>query len=92
MLSIEVNYKISSESTFPIDLNDQVVVSRVKFYSESTVSITVDEIIDVFIQLIRCFIDFEDNKSYHWVFVVLSVFAVIVLNQGNVALGSVGRS
>ena len=92
MLSIEVNYKISRESTFPVDLNDQVVVSRVKFYPEGTVSIAVNEIIDVSIQLIRCFIDFEDNKSYHWVFVVLSVFTMIVLNQGNVALGSVGRS
>jgi len=92
MLPVKINNHITSIIAFPVDLNGQIVISRVKINLDSSITIAVDEVADVATQLIDRFVYFQDDESDHRILIIFGILSVVFLNKGNVAFCSVGGS
>ena len=53
VLSVEVDHHITGVIAFPIDLNGQIVISRIKVNLNSSITIAVDKITDIGTKLIN---------------------------------------
>lgn len=65
MLAVEIYDDVPCIATFPVYLNDQIVIPRVKLHPYRTISVAVDEVIDICTKLVGRFIYLQHYKPDH---------------------------
>ena len=64
VLSIEIKRCFPCEITLPIHLNYDIIVSRLKFHINRSITVAVHRIIDVFGHIFGCFVNFHDDDPH----------------------------